>query len=139
MKDKTLSPALQLFNKNVRQFSELEGSEVFLPMFNAFLEICSESMNNPAKVWSANLFFNLMSDDDGLSGYISERTEVDSCNFKFTFGKFAERKPRKVMTVPDAVNSAVPASTVFPAMVTDAVEPRASAICEATVRFQIRS
>ena len=43
------------------------------------------------------------------------------------------------MTVPDAVNSAVPASAVVPAIVTDAVEPRASAICDATVRFQMRS
>ena len=43
------------------------------------------------------------------------------------------------MTVPDAVNSAVPASTVAPAIVTEAVDPRASAICDATVRFQIRS
>jgi hypothetical protein len=53
--------------------------------------------------------------------------------------------PRKVMTVPLAVNSAsagsaMPSTAVGPAaMVTDAVTPLASAICEATVRFQIRS
>ena len=43
------------------------------------------------------------------------------------------------MTVPDAVNSAVPAVPVSAVIVTEAVDPRASAICEATVRFQIRS
>ena len=44
------------------------------------------------------------------------------------------------MTVPEAVNSAVPAiGSGRRAMVTDAVEPLASAIWEATVRFQIRS
>ncbi len=47
-------------------------------------------------------------------------------------------KPRKVMTVPVAMNSAV-ASAVLASIVTDAVEPFASAICEATVRFQMRS
>src|SRR5665647_800210 len=56
-------------------------------------------------------------------------------------------KPRKVITVPLAENSASTPeagacadSPVGPAaMVTDAVEPVASAIWEATVRFQIRS
>ena len=56
-------------------------------------------------------------------------------------------KPRKVMTVPLAPNSAsapdAEGCSVVPvgpaAIVTDAVEPVASFICEATVRFQIRS
>ena len=43
------------------------------------------------------------------------------------------------MTVPDAVNSAVPCSAVAAEIVTEAVDPRASAICDATVRFQMRS
>ena len=42
------------------------------------------------------------------------------------------------MTVPLATNSAWD-SAVFAEIVTVAVEPLASAICEATVRFQIRS
>ncbi len=47
------------------------------------------------------------------------------------------------MTVPLAVNSAtVPwsdPSVIFASIVTEAVWPLTSAICEATVRFQIRS
>ena len=49
------------------------------------------------------------------------------------------------MTVPDAANTAraPPTSGASAATVaarrTDAVEPRASAICDATVRFQISS
>ena len=49
-------------------------------------------------------------------------------------------KPRKVMIVPVATNSAMDPDGVGPApMVIDAVEPFASAIWDATVRFQIRS
>jgi hypothetical protein len=60
------------------------------------------------------------------------------------------RNPRKVITVPDAANSAsVPeeARGAMPSTVpevvadttTEAVDPLASAIWEATVRFQMRS
>ena len=55
---------------------------------------------------------------------------------------YAARNPRKVMTVPEAEYSAVAASAPMrtgAATFTLAVEPVASAICEATVRFQIRS
>jgi len=56
---------------------------------------------------------------------------------------YAARKPRKVMTVPDAENTAstfVPSARVpSTPRRTDAVEPRASPICEATVRFQMSS
>ena len=56
-------------------------------------------------------------------------------------------KPLKVMVVPDALNSAVVFeaaatldSPVGPtSIVTVAVTPLASAICDATVRFQMRS
>ncbi len=52
---------------------------------------------------------------------------------------YAARNPRNVMTVPDAENrTSVPSDAVAPRR-TDAVCPRASAICEATVRFQISS
>ena len=43
------------------------------------------------------------------------------------------------MTVPDALNSTTLPSSSVPPSRTVAVEPRASAICEATVRFQISS
>ena len=52
---------------------------------------------------------------------------------------YAAMKPRKVMTVPDAANTAARPSLVRAPIFTDAVDPRASAICEATVRFQISS
>ena len=48
-------------------------------------------------------------------------------------------KPRKVMTVPDAANTASRPSVLVAPSRTDAVDPRASAICEATVRFQMSS
>ncbi len=52
---------------------------------------------------------------------------------------YAARKPRKVMTVPEAESSTSrPSASVAPSR-TVAVEPVASAICEATVRFQISS
>ena len=43
------------------------------------------------------------------------------------------------MTVPAVANSAVRPSLAVPVIRTETVWPRASAICEATVRFQIRS
>jgi len=58
---------------------------------------------------------------------------------------YARRKPGKAMTRPLAVSSAsTPASTgasrgMVPASRTWALVPVASAICEATVRFQMRS
>ena len=52
---------------------------------------------------------------------------------------YAARNPRNVMTVPLAENSATRASDAVAASRTDAVEPRASAIWLATVRFQISS
>ncbi len=52
---------------------------------------------------------------------------------------YAARKPRKVMTVPDADSSTSRPSSSVAASRTVAVEPEASAICEATVRFQISS
>jgi hypothetical protein len=48
-------------------------------------------------------------------------------------------KPRKVMTVPLVENSASRPSVLVAPNRTVTVWPRASAICEATVRFQIRS
>ena len=49
-------------------------------------------------------------------------------------------KPRKVTTVPEAVNSAVPPSANGPTVILAVVvETFASSICEATVRFQINS
>ncbi len=53
---------------------------------------------------------------------------------------YAARNPRNVMTVPEAANSATSPADVGPAaMTTDAVDPFASAICDAMVRFQMRS
>ena len=43
------------------------------------------------------------------------------------------------MTVPEALNSTTRPSPSVPPSLTVAVEPRASAIWEATVRFQISS
>ena len=52
---------------------------------------------------------------------------------------YAARNPRNVITVPDAENSASrPVGVVVPRR-SETVSPLASAICEATVRFQIRS
>ena len=48
-------------------------------------------------------------------------------------------KPRKVITVPDAANTASRPSLASAPIFTEAVDPRASAICEATVRFQMSS
>ena len=47
----------------------------------------------------------------------------------------------KVITVPEALNSTcwAPSTAVSTESLTVAVEPRASAICDATVRFQISS
>ena len=55
---------------------------------------------------------------------------------------YAARKPRKEMTVPDAPKTAgvgPSGSAASAPSRSDAVEPRASAICEATVRFQMSS
>jgi hypothetical protein len=65
---------------------------------------------------------------------------------------YAAMKPRKVMTVPDAANTASRSRSpsgdpeaagverrAVAARRTEAVDPRESAICEATVRFQISS
>ena len=48
-------------------------------------------------------------------------------------------KPRKVITVPEAENSATWPVVASPASLMVAVKPLASAIWEATVRFQISS
>ena len=52
---------------------------------------------------------------------------------------YAARKPRNVITVPDAPNSAFSPDDDVPAMRSETVCPFASFICDAIVRIQISS
>ena len=85
---KTSNSAIQNLLRSFLRFAKDDGCEDFVPLFTSLLEICKESVADPAKAWSANLYFNLMG-NDGLSGYICERTIENSYYFRNTFGGFA--------------------------------------------------
>jgi|SRR6185436_9927976 len=82
---------IQNLLKGFLRFTKDEGCQDFVPLFTALLEICRESVEDPSKAWSANLFFNLMG-NDGLSGYICERTREHPYHFRNTFGGFAVKQ-----------------------------------------------
>jgi hypothetical protein len=88
---KDSNSSLQSLLRGFLRFAKDEGCQDFVPLFTALLEICRESVAEPSKTWSANLFFNLMG-SDGLSGYICERTLEHPYYFRNTFGGFGGKE-----------------------------------------------
>ena len=71
----------------------------------------------------------------------NRRSSSPSCTARSSSrpSSYAARKPRNVITVPDAPNSAVSFAFESPAIRSETVCPCASYICEAIVRIQISS